>query len=98
MKAVVSVIPAVLRVNNGDMATLKCEAKGYPVTNITWKKDGIPVSDGIANQQDKLINQYDKEIKIGPVSLSDNETVYTCEVIQESSVTNNSNVLIVKRI
>ena len=97
VKAVVTVTPTV-SVNDGDMANLSCEAKGYPMPSITWKKKGMPVSNGVSNQHLEMINHYGKELKVGPVSLSDNGTVYTCEVIQGSFVTVKSSMLIVKGI
>ena len=43
VKAVVNVTSTV-NVNVGRMANLICEAKGYPMPNITWKKEGMTVS------------------------------------------------------
>ena len=98
VNAVVSVTPTV-HVNDGDVANLSCEAKGYPMPNITWKKEGVPVSNGvITNLHHEVINQYGKQLKVGSVSLADNGSVYTCEVMQGSSVINKSSILIVKRI
>jgi protein tyrosine phosphatase len=79
--AVVSVTP-IVSVNDGDVATLACEAKGYPMPNITWLKNDVAISHGVAIQS-KMINHYGIKFTVGPLSLSDNGTVYTCEVKQE---------------
>jgi hypothetical protein len=65
--------------------------------NITWKKNGASISDGVTNRKYPVVNRCGKDITIGNVSLLDNETVYTCEVRQGSFVANSSGILVVER-
>ena len=98
VKAVVKAMPDILTVSAGNATDLFCVANGYPEPALTLKKDNATISDGVSGRKYEVMNKLSKHLKIGPVSLSDNGTVYSCEARQGSFVTSTERTLIVKRI
>jgi hypothetical protein len=98
VNAEVTVSPLVFTVLEGHLVDrpFQCLVDGYPMPNITWKKNGVAISHGVTDHVYHLNNRYGKDLRIGRVGLSDNGTVYTCEARQGSFVSNNSGILIVK--
>ena len=100
MKAVVSVLPAMLTVSDGNMVgRLSCVAKGYPEPTIIWKKNNDATFQGVTNHTNQTTTSFGKYLRIGNVSMSDNGTVYSCEArqLQGSVVSIINRILIVKR-
>lgn len=64
--------------NTSQNAKLTCYGRGYPLLNVTWAKNGLPVS---LTQTDRVVNETFIESRLNLGNLTFNKTGrYTCEV------------------
>lgn len=90
----VAVNPSGLKLKVGPLdGRLQCVTNGYPKPTITWIKSGAAISIGVAINTYSVSNRFGKDLNVGLVSLSDNGTVYTCEVRQGTFVVRANSIL-----
>ena len=79
---------------------IKCRVKSRPVSNITWYKDSVQITDGGAHNISETetagdVSAIESVLSIGSVDDKDSG-VYKCVVAYPHSVSDKSSILIVR--